>query len=99
MNAEANWFHWEGTRLHLSLRVQPRASQDQWVGAQESHCRVRITAPPVDGKANAHLIRFLAKSFGVTRAGIQLISGERGRIKRLAIDRPTRFPFPEMDER
>ncbi|MCB1760315.1 MAG: YggU family protein [Gammaproteobacteria bacterium] len=99
MNQRNRWFYWEGDQLHLSLRVQPRASQDQWVGPQQEYCRVRITAPPVDGKANAHLIRFLAKSFGVPRASVRLISGDSGRIKRLVIDNPTRFPSAEMDDR
>ena len=51
-----NWFRWESDDLLLSLRVQPRASQDEFVGPHGDHFKVRITAPPVEGKANAHLV-------------------------------------------
>ena len=96
MSASPGWCRWEGERLLLSLRVQPRASCDQWVGAGDGYCKVRITASPVDGKANAYLIRFLAKSFGVNRTRVELLGGAHNRTKRFAIDRPGRFPLPEM---
>jgi len=53
---------------------------------------VRITAPPVEGKANTHLIRFLAKSFGVPRSQVTLLGGDRSRPKRIAIESPSRLP-------
>jgi uncharacterized protein (TIGR00251 family) len=56
---------WDGADLILRVRVQPRASRDEWMGLQEDRFRVRITAPPVDGQANAHLREFLAALFGV----------------------------------
>lgn len=87
------WYQWQGERLLLSVRVQPRASQDEIVGPHGADSlKVRITAPPVDGKANAHLIKFLAKSFGVPKSQVELISGTTGRDKRLAIDKPKRLP-------
>ncbi len=77
----------------LNIRVQPRASQDEIVGPHGSDSlKVRITAPPVDGKANAHLIKFLAKCFGVAKSQVELISGASGRDKRLVINKPKRFP-------
>ena len=96
MSAPPGWYRWEGERLLLALRVQPRASCDQWVGAGDGCCKVRITASPVDGKANAHLIRFLAKSFGVNSTRVELLGGAHSRTKRFAIDRPGRFPLPEL---
>ena len=54
--------------------------------------KVRITAPPVDGKANEHLIKFIAKQFGVARRNVKLISGETGRNKRIAIAYPKVLP-------
>lgn len=81
----------------LNLRVQPKASRDELAGPQEDCYRVRITAPPVDGKANAHLIAFLAKSFGVSRRAVTLVSGETSRIKRVRIAGPTRWPITQLD--
>jgi uncharacterized protein (TIGR00251 family) len=86
------WYRWQDGDLLLNLRVQPRASRDELAGPAADHLRVRITAPPVEGKANAHLRRFLAKTFGVTQAQVEYLSGEHTRIKRLRIHRPTRVP-------
>jgi uncharacterized protein (TIGR00251 family) len=90
----AQWYRWQGDSLQLSLRVQPRASRDEFVAPHGECYKVRITAPPVEGKANEHLIGFLAKAFGVSRAQVTLESGEGGRNKRFRIQAPTRFPVP-----
>ena len=83
----------------LSIRVQPRACQDEIIGPHgDGSLKIRITAPPVDGKANEHLIKFLAKSFGVAKSQITLLSGASGRDKRLAIQNPKRFPGPALIE-
>lgn len=87
------WYQWQGDTLLIDIRIQPRASCDEIVGPQESrHLKVRITAPPVDGKANRHLIKFLAKAFGVAKGQVLIIKGLKGREKRLAITAPGRFP-------
>ena len=83
---------WEGEDLVLDLRVQPRASRDELVGPYGEQLKVRITAPPVDGKANDHLLRFVAKAFGVAPSAVTLVAGETGRDKRLRISRPRSFP-------
>ena len=81
-------YHWDNEDLHLSIRVQPGASKDEIVGIQGSNIKIRISAPPQDGKANNHLIKFLAKNLGVAKSRIQLLSGESGREKRLRITSP-----------
>jgi len=87
------WYQWQGEQLLLSVRVQPRASCDEIVGPHGGESlKVRITAPPVEGKANRHLIKFIAKAFGVARGQVSLAKGEHGREKRLAITAPTRLP-------
>ncbi len=85
---------WQGEDLLLRVYVQPRAGRDEIVGWHGEALKVRITSPPVDGKANAHLIRFLAKAFGVPRARVGLVGGETGRQKRLRIESPERLPPP-----
>ncbi|KOR27785.1 hypothetical protein TI04_12565 [Achromatium sp. WMS2] len=87
-----NWYRWDNEKLILSLLVQPRASRDEFVVAPDSICRVRLTAPPVDGRANAHLVAFLAQAFGVKSSAIDLISGVKGRRKVVCIHKPIKIP-------
>ena len=88
----AGWYRWEGEDLVLSLKVQPRASADAIEASAGDQLRVRITAPPVDGKANAHLGRFLAHYFGVPPSRVEVVSGAQGRHKRVRIRRPEQLP-------
>lgn len=88
-----SWYQWAGEDLTLCLRVQPKASRDEWVGPHGDAYKVRITAPPVDGKANAHLIKFVAKSFGVARSRVTLLAGDSGRSKRLCVHAPNVLPL------
>ena len=76
-----------GEDVILSLRVQPKASRDEllWQGEQ---LKLRITAPPVDGQANAHLVAFLAKLFRVAKRDVEILSGETGRENRIRIRSP-----------
>jgi uncharacterized protein (TIGR00251 family) len=83
---------WNNDSLTLNVRVQPRASKDEVVGIQGKYLKIRITAPPAAGKANDHLIRFLAREFATPRSRIQLVSGESVREKRLLIVAPGRLP-------
>jgi uncharacterized protein (TIGR00251 family) len=85
-------FEWVGETLILNVRVQPRASQDRYDGIHEGHIRIRITAPPTDVKANAHLMAFISDLFAVPKSRVTLISGNTGRIKRVRVDRPTKLP-------
>ncbi|MCP5162367.1 MAG: YggU family protein [Hahellaceae bacterium] len=83
---------WQGDRLILTCHLQPKAKTDEFCGLHGDSLKIRITAPPVDGKANQHLLKFLAKSFGVRQQQVSLISGETSRHKRIQIEKPTQFP-------
>ena len=83
---------WEGDDLFLALRIQPKASRDEVCGEHGGAIKIRITAPPVDGKANAHLIKFLAKLFKVPKGRVLLVSGETGRDKVVGIQAPQALP-------
>ena len=89
----ADWYRWDGADLILAVRAQPRASKDEFAGPQGDALKVRITAPPVEGKANAHLCRFLAEAFGVARSQVELISGDTARAKRFRIRAPRVLPL------
>jgi uncharacterized protein (TIGR00251 family) len=69
----------------LEVRVQPRAARAEVGAVEQGALRVRISAPPVEGAANAALIELLAKHLAVRKADIAIISGERGRTKRLLV--------------
>jgi len=84
--------HWRGEILVLSVRVQPRARKDELTRSADGQLRARITAPPVEGKANDYLQRFLAKEFGVPQSQIELVAGARSRIKRIHIRAPRKLP-------
>ncbi len=92
--AEPGWYRWVGADLEVRLRVQPRASRDELGEIQGDTLRVRIKAPPVEGKANLALRRFLADAFGVPQSRVELLAGDQSRGKRLLIRAPRRFPLP-----
>ncbi len=94
MNNGAEWYRWDNDDLILSLRVQPRSRKDEFIAPHGDHYKVRITAPPVEGKANDHLLRFLAKSFGVKRSEVSMQSGQTSRNKLFRIHSPVRLPVP-----
>ena len=78
--------------LILNCHLQPKARADEIVGLHGEALKIRITAPPVDGKANQHLIQFLAKLCQVRQQDVELISGETSRTKRIAIQNVTQLP-------
>ncbi len=86
------WYQWRDGSVVVSLRVQPRAKRNEISGVHGDALKVRITAPPVDGAANAHLIVWLAELFGVPKANVTLESGESGRNKRVRIVNPRHLP-------
>lgn len=88
----SNFYRWDGNDLILSCKLQPKASNDELVGAWGEQLKIRITAPPVDGKANQHLTKYLAKTFGVSKRQIIIESGELSRIKVLRICAPKKIP-------
>jgi uncharacterized protein (TIGR00251 family) len=84
----ANWFYWQNTVLFLQVQLQPGARTDQIVGEHGECLKIRITAPPVDGKANKHLIKFLAHCFDVPQQRVTVEKGELNRMKLIRIDTP-----------
>jgi len=92
-----HWYRWDGEALLLRLRVQPRARANALGEPVGDALRVRVRAPPVDGKANAALVKFLAETFAVPRKQVVLTSGVHSRTKALRIELPQRLP-PIIDE-
>jgi len=65
----------------LKVYLQPKSSRNEIVGPYRDGIKVRVTAAPVEGKANEALLRFLAKEFGVTPSSIEIVRGHRSREK------------------
>ncbi|MHB1948875.1 MAG: DUF167 family protein [Gammaproteobacteria bacterium] len=84
----ANWYQWQENNLFLHVQLQPRASRDEIVGPHGEYLKIRITTPPLEGRANKHLIKFLANSFGVSQQQVSIEKGEQSRIKLIKIIAP-----------
>ncbi|MFZ7155316.1 DUF167 family protein YggU [Avibacterium avium] len=78
--------------LRLRIFLQPKASKDQIVGLHDNELKITITAPPIDGQANAHLLKFLSKTFKVPKSSILIEKGELNRHKQIFIPTPKVIP-------
>jgi uncharacterized protein len=74
----------DGT-VSFTVRVQPRASRNEIVGKHQESLKIRLTAPPVDDRANKALRKLLASRLKVPLAAVRIASGERSRTKRIEI--------------
>jgi len=92
----ASWRREDGTALVLALHVQPGSSRTEIAGthgtAGDARLKLRLAAPPVDGKANAELLRYLAEAFGVPLRQVVLVRGATSRQKSVRIESPARRP-------
>jgi uncharacterized protein len=78
--------------LTLELHCQPGAKRTEVTGVHGDCLRVRVAAPPIEGRANAALIEFLAEAFGVPRRAVAIVRGESGRRKAVRIASPVARP-------
>ena len=67
--------------IYLSVKVQPRASQNRIQGMHGTELKIAVTAPPVDAAANVALVEFLAEHLGVSRSAVELVRGHTSRHK------------------
>lgn len=81
----ADWLRESGGRTTLTLHIQPGARKTEITGQHGDALKIRLAAPPVDGKANAALIDFIADRLGLTKSAISLKSGQTSRRKVLEV--------------
>lgn len=81
----ADWLRSDGDGVILDLHIQPGAKQTEVVGRHGDALKIRLAAPPVDGKANDALVAFLAKKLGAGRTAVEVISGQTSRAKRVRV--------------
>ena len=70
----------------IKIKLIPRSSRNEIIGKENDVIKIKLTAPPVEGKANKALVSFLAKKLGVPKRDIEIVSGERSREKFLKIN-------------
>ena len=87
-----SYYSYKGEDLLLRLYLQPKASREQFVGQHGEELKIAITAPPVDGKANAHLVKFFSKQFNVAKSAINVEKGLQSRHKLVRIKHPKKLP-------
>ena len=76
--------------VSFAVRVQPRASRDEIAGEWQHGRKIRLTAPPVDDRANNALRRLLAARLNVPLAAVRIVAGEHSRAKRIEVRGVTR---------
>ncbi len=79
------WAREEAGAVVLAIYAQPRAPRSKVVGPFDGQLKVALAAPPVDGEANAELLRFLAKCLALPLRQLELLSGEGSRRKRVRV--------------
>ncbi len=75
------WLKETNGAVSMTVRLVPRASRSEIVGSEGDMVKIRLSAPPVDGKANEALVKFLAEKLNVPRANVEIVTGQTSRRK------------------
>ncbi|MDH3309132.1 MAG: DUF167 family protein [Gammaproteobacteria bacterium] len=86
------WFRRDGPDLVLQVQVQARAASDAIAGVLGDRLKVRLTAPAVEGRANEHLMTYLARVFGIPRSHVVLVRGKTAKHKQVRLRSPRKLP-------
>ena len=78
-------FRTDGDKIRLEIKAVPGASKTELAGIKDGRLRIRLAAAPEDGKANAELLSFLSKALGCAKRDLRLVSGEKSRLKVVAL--------------
>lgn len=70
----------------MTVTVKPNSKTDEIMLMEGGAIKVKIKAPPVDGKANQYLVKFLAKKLGIAKSNVEILKGHTNPIKRLQIN-------------
>jgi uncharacterized protein (TIGR00251 family) len=83
---------WQEQDLVLLCHIQPRAKCNEFSGIHNDRLKIKLSAAPVDGKANQELVDFLASEFGIAKKQVHILSGETAKLKRILLSQPRVFP-------
>ncbi|NPV26623.1 MAG: YggU family protein [Firmicutes bacterium] len=71
--------------VQIKVKIQPRAAKNELAGWLDGMLKIRLTAPPVDGEANAACVQFLAELFAVPKSAVKIVNGQTSRHKTIEI--------------
>ncbi len=71
--------------VNIRVKVTPRGSRNQILGMERGALKIKLTAPPVEGRANKALKEFLSKKLGLSKQSIEIVGGEKSRLKTIQI--------------
>lgn len=71
--------------MFLRCSIQTNAKTTEFVGQHDDRLNIRLAAQPIDGKANTHLLKFIAKEFGVSKTSATLVNGSQSKHKLIKI--------------
>ena len=83
----ADWYRRDGENITLTLHVQPGAKRSEIAGLHGDALKIRLAAPPIEGRANEALLKFIAKLFDVPLRQVELKRGEQSRHKVILVQR------------
>ncbi len=83
----------------FKIRVVPRSSRCELVEIQEDALKIKITAPPVEGKANEECIKFIADKLGVRKSRVAIIAGHKSKKKTIAVSGLTSSEFRTLSSK
>jgi uncharacterized protein (TIGR00251 family) len=92
------WLRPDGEGCVLAVHVQPGAKRTEIVGEHGDALKIRLAAPPVDGKANDALLAFLAETLGLARRDVSLRAGQSSRRKLIEIGLPPGQVLPRLGQ-
>lgn len=81
----ADWYRCHDDVITLTLHVQPGAKRSEIVGLHGDALKIRLAAPPVEGRANAALLKFIAATFAVPLRNVELLQGGQSRHKVVSV--------------
>ena len=79
------WYRREGDTITLTLHLQPGARRSEVAGLHGEALKIRLAAPPIEGRANEALLRFIAERFNVPLRNVELKQGAQSRHKRVEV--------------
>ena len=88
------FYQWNDPDLILFCRIQTNSAKNEISEIFQQTLKIRITSLPIDGKANRHLISFLAGKFKVPKRHVTILKGRNNRRKKICIHRPGCIPLP-----
>ena len=92
------WYRRSGERVTLTLHIQPGAKRSEIAGLHGEALKIRLAAPPIDGRANEALLKFIADLFDVPMRQVELNQGSQSRHKVVTVSRSKVDPASLLDE-